>query len=477
MMRIKHNPASVNTLRYLAESQMSLSHSLERLASGLKINRGADDPSGLVVSENLRSQIASVEQALANTEFSVSLVQTAEGALGEVNNLLIEMRQLAVAAANSAANDSNALTALQTEIRGALESIDRVTRHTRFGNKPLLDGSQGASGVGNNDDLVFIWASAKTRASPVEGYSVEVMRLPERATLVADFNDETAEGLRISLEEEDGNLIEVSSPKGGTAVNFVSRLKRGIADANMNLLVDHDADLEQLTIQHQEFGLAKGFTITSFKEDALVSEANQPQLILGTDIEGKIAREAAEGDGRVLTGRDSNFNTTDLSIVYTGDSLGEVGRVLVAQNSMQFQTGPNEGQQVGVAIESTHTTSLARGVANESGFGSLSEVHVFTPQAAADTIRLVDEATDQLLSLRGRLGAVQRHALESNLTTLRVAQENLVAAESTIRDTDLAEEVARYTKHMIMTEAAAAAAAQTNRVDPDVLRLLINNNH
>ena len=111
---------------------------------------------------------------------------------------------------------------------------------------------------------------------------------------------------------------------------------------------------------------------------------------------------------------------------------------------------------------------------NQSGFNNLAEVNVYTPQAASDTIRLVDEATHQLLSLRGQLGAVQKHALGSNMATLRITHENLIAAESAIRDSDLAEEVAQFTKHMIMTEAAAAAAAQTNRMDPDVLRLLID---
>jgi flagellin len=157
-----------------------------------------------------------------------------------------------------------------------------------------------------------------------------------------------------------------------------------------------------------------------------------------------------------------------------GEQMGEVGKVIVAQNAMQFQIGTHPGDQVGVAIDSTHSTRLGRGIDNQSGFNSLAEVNVFTPQAAEDTIRLVDEANDQLLSLRGKLGAVQKNALESNMATLRITQENLIAAESVIRDSDLAEEVANYTKHLILTEAAAAASAQTNRMDPDVLRLLIN---
>jgi len=106
---IKHNIASINAINHLAEAQNELSDSLKRLSSGQRVNSGADDPSGLILSEGLRAQVASVQQALQNSEFSLSLVQTAEGALVEVNNLLIEMRQLATTAANEGATDYNAL--------------------------------------------------------------------------------------------------------------------------------------------------------------------------------------------------------------------------------------------------------------------------------------------------------------------------------------------------------------------------------
>jgi flagellin len=445
------------------------------MASGQRINRAADDPAGLAISEKLRAEISGVKQAINNTEVSVTVVQTAEGALGEVSNLLLGLRQLAIAAANSATNDYDALTALQTEIRTALQSIDRVTQHTRFGNKSLLDGSQGAAGVGNRENIVFLGASAKTRASPVEGYTMEVTRLPEKAFFSSDLDDEIAEGLRISLEEEDGNLIEIKTPEGGTAINFMSRLEKAIKDAHLNLDVNYDEDKSELKISHKEYGLAKGFSVTSFKEDALTGDVGVPNLFLGLDIKGKIGGENAEGDGLELKGNPDNYMTSDLRVAYMGDQLGDVGKVIVAQNAMQFQIGTQPGDKVGVAIDSTHSSRLALGIDNQSGFNSLAEINVFTPQAAEDSIRLVDEANDQLLSLRGKLGAVQKYALETNMATLRITQENLIAAESVIRNSDLAQEVAQYTKYLILTEAAAAASAQTNRMDPDILRFLINN--
>jgi len=120
---MKHNIASINAINHLAEAQNELSDSLKRLSSGQRVNSGADDPSGLILSEGLRAQVASAQQALQNSEFSLSLVQTAEGALVEVNNLLIEMRQLATTAANEGATDYNALLALQFQIRKQLREL------------------------------------------------------------------------------------------------------------------------------------------------------------------------------------------------------------------------------------------------------------------------------------------------------------------------------------------------------------------
>jgi len=199
---MKNNIASINAINHLAKAQNELSDSLKRLSSGQRVNSGADDPSGLILSESLRAQVASAQQALQNSEFSLSLVQTAEGALVEVNNLLIEMRQLATTAANEGATDYNALLTLQFQIHKAIEGIDRVSRFTSFGNKMLLDGSHGTKGSGN-EEVVFIKASSKTLASPVSGYDVDITEFPLRATLTADLDDDDASGLQITLEEEE----------------------------------------------------------------------------------------------------------------------------------------------------------------------------------------------------------------------------------------------------------------------------------
>jgi len=473
---MKNNVASINAIKHLAKAQKEMSDSLTRLASGQRVNSGADAPESLVMSEGLRAQIAGVQQALKNTEFSLSMVQTAEGALVEVNNLLIEMRQLATTAANEGATDFGALISLQFQIRTAIEGIDRVSQFTRFGNKNLLDGSQGVTGMGGNEELVFLNATSKTISSPLSGYDVDINEMPLRASLIEDLDDEDASGLQITLEEEDGAIIRVRNPEGASAVGFANRLQKAAFSANMNLDIRYDEDDEELTIEHREYGFTKGFTITSSKDGILVDDPFEPQLFLGQDIEGTINDEPAEGDGLVLTGDFNNSKTSGLSVAFLGDGTGNAGTVTVAQNALKFQSGTSADEQIKVALNSTHSTVLGRGVDNTSGFENLSQIRLTSTQEAIDAIRLVDEALDQLSSMRGQLGSVQKHTLETNISVLRSSAEHLTAAESSIRDTDMALEIANFTKNQIITETAAAAVAQANQTAARVLRLLFNNN-
>ena len=134
--------------------------------------------------------------------------------------------------------------------------------------------------------------------------------------------------------------------------------------------------------------------------------------------------------------------------------------------------GANRGQTVGISVESTNPEGLSRGVANQSGYESLAQADVRTFQGAQDTIKLVDEAINQIAENRGELGAFQKNTLESNLANLRVATENLVSSESIIRDVDMAKEMAEFTRNQIMSESATAMLAQANQIPATVLQLL-----
>ncbi|RKX31593.1 MAG: hypothetical protein DRP46_03000 [Candidatus Zixiibacteriota bacterium] len=141
-LRINNNIAAIDSHRNLTNTTMNLSKSMEKLSSGYRINRAADDPAGLVISEQFRAQIAGLNQAIENSEGSVNMIQTAEGALNEINNLLVSMRELAIHAANEGFNDTAQLEADQAEINNAIQTIDRIAANTQFGTKKLLDGTK-----------------------------------------------------------------------------------------------------------------------------------------------------------------------------------------------------------------------------------------------------------------------------------------------------------------------------------------------
>lgn len=292
-LRINNNISAMNAHRNLVGNNEALGKSLERLSSGMKINRGADGPAALVISEYMRAQVNGLEQATRNNETAVNMVQTAEGALDEVGKLLVSVRQQAVAAANEGTNDPAMREASQQEIENALQSIDRISRDTQFGRKNILDGS--------NPTLTF------------------------------------------------------------------------------------------------QVGANSGQTVT----------IDVPNM---------------------------------------------------ATNQLGFDVDPATGAKTAVA--------------NGSNFASLSDVDVTTTLGAQDTINLVDAAIEQVASTRGRLGAFQKNTLESNLNSLRIAQENMQASESVIRDADMAAEMATFTRNQIMTQSATAQLAQANMNPQNVLRLI-----
>jgi flagellin len=189
----------------------------------------------------------------------------------------------------------------------------------------------------------------------------------------------------------------------------------------------------------------------------------------------------ATGKGVVLTGA-SGTPVEGLKLRYHGDVVTEAdasegtpsaGRVAVFQNSLIFQVGPNAGQTESVSLVNTNTRVLGRGVANPSGFRSIQDIDLRGgAQSAEDAQRLVDQAIDEITTTRAQLGAFQKNTLESNLRQLRINVEELTNAESIIRDTDMASEVANFTRNSIMMQSATAMLAQANQTPKTVLSLL-----
>ena len=449
------------------------------MSSGERIVRAADAPAQLMISEQMRAQIASIIQAIDNAQTGVSMVQTTEAVLDEVNKLLVSIRQRAIHAANEAVNDENMLAADQFEIKNVLESIDRISLFSQFGKKKLLDGSNGVNGLAAGEGLLFLKATPQTLQSPAQGYAVKVTQAATKAvfTGVEPLTKELIDaGVTMSVEENGrvGTLVT----KPGEDIQVVLRKFQNVLDQDGVDVVVSKTEDDRLVFTHRKFGSEVNFTVVSDTPGVFTEEVGIPTLIdNGRDVSGTIKDQLAVGKGRILMAA-AGTDADGLQVIYSGPTPADpevpVGQVKVNQGSLVFQVGPNAGQKVSVALNSVSTRTVALNVVNASGFKNLSEVNVITPQGAEDTMRLVDKAIDDITFVRGELGAIQKNAMESNIRSLNVSREELIAAESVIRDADMALETSEFVRNKVILQSGLAMLAQANQIPQNVLSLIQN---
>ena len=484
-LRVNHNMSAINTHRSVVNNSNAQAKTMEKLSSGLKINRAADSPAQLQISENLRAQTAGLSQAIDNSEMAVSLLQTAEGALDEVSRALIQARQLAVHAGNEGVNDPNMLQADQAEFDNVLEQINRIATSTQYGHNYLLDGSRAGNGVTTGDNLEFIDAGVKANSSGAGGYAVNIQQAATRSIhsgTVALTQGIIDSGEQITVSEG-GKTVNLLTEKGKSVELTLNDLDSAINYAGLDLelirpyppLTDGNAP-QIISFRHKEFGSKHTFQVAS-NTAGLVSNVSNVSVSVenGLDVSGVIGGEETYGKGQILTGAIGAGTTEGIRVRYTGESIpvgGQAGTLTFSQNSLTFQVGANANQFSEISLRSIKTSDLGRGELNNSNFKSLSDVKMLSAEEAQDAIRIIDKAIEEVSANRGEMGAYQKNNLESNLNYLRIAHENAVSSESVVRDADMATEMASFTRDQIMMEASTAMLAQANQSSMTVLKLL-----
>ncbi len=497
-LRINHNTAAINSWRNLQATDKAMSDTLEKLSSGYKINRAADGPANLVISEQMRAQIKSMEQATNNSEMAISMVQTAEASMNEVNNILVSMRQLALHASNEGANDDRMLAADQAEVDNSLRTLDQISKQAQFGSRTLLDGSNGISGVAVGEGVKFIQADVMTQSSPADGYAIDVSEVATKARL---------EGSRaITKDEVNAGGIQMTIHEGGKALTYFSKVGETMQTIlrNMQQAAEENGIKADLGVtedgrffaEHKEYGSEPSFQAICSVAGLLTDEENILQeAIQGRDTQGTIGGELAHGEGQYLTaakgtraegtvikyegGLKTTPQTNDAGqplLDETGNPVAPKdtleGSVYVANNALNFQVGPGQGQTASINLPNVNTHVMSQRVENDSGFQSMADLDVTTYQGAQDALKLIDQAIYEVSSARGNLGAFQKNTLESNLNNLRYATENMISAESVIRDTDMASEMSEFTKQQILLASGTAMLGQANQTPKAVLSLL-----
>ena len=484
-MRVNTNASAIFAQRNLQNNSAVQTKTLEKLSSGLKINRGADGPAQLQISEILRSHTVGLKQSIDNSEMAISLMQTGEAALDEVSRSLVKARQLAIHAANEAVNDETMLKADQQELDQIIGTINRIAKNTQYGKNYLLDGSGAGNGVTTGKNLSFVGAKTTGASSGAHGYDIDITRAATRAQYsgtVALSQEIIDSGEQITIVES-GRSIDFKTVAGTSVEQTLNQLSNAIRDGGLDVeLIRQPATGRNtpqiMTFRHKKFGSAPYFQVSSNTAGLLSKIPNVVERAQnGVDIVGEIAGEEAVGKGQILTGAGGFGSKAEgISIRYSGETTPppgqRAGTITFSQNSLTFQIGGNANQTARVSMKNVKADQLGNGVSNKSGFRSFAELDLMNSQGAQDSLAIIEQAIQDVAANRGSLGAFQRNTLESNLNYLRAAHENVVNSESVIRDADMAEEMTKFTRNQIMIESSTAMLAQANQTPKSILKLL-----
>ena len=480
MSRINSNVPSLVAQRHLSISQASLRLSLERLASGLQINRGSDNPAGLIVSERLRSEISVVKQAINNTSRAINVIATTEGALNEVQSLLTDIQAKVVEAANSGAFSDAETAANQLQIDNAIESITRIANTTTFAGRKLINGELDyvTSGIQQSALSDVNILGAKFGSLPFLGVTVEVLQSAQKAQLTFAGAQLGGSAVTFDIRGNDG-VITLTFPASATTVEMVNAINQQVDATGVVAIASGTAGSAGMRLESLEYGSDAFVSVKQISGGPFVTTNRQG---IGDDREnGRDAMATVNGISAAANGLKLNFSSSLLKIELTLDETFANGSNGLSQTSFAiteggslFQLGPqvSTNQQVNIGVKSMQANKLGNrivGFLSSLQSGQTNELRSKRFQQAS---KVVQEVIMQVAVLRGRLGAFERNTLQPNIRQLQITTENLVSAEATIRDTDFATETSELTRSQILVQAGTSILAIANAQSQNVLTLL-----
>ena len=457
-MVVQHNLQAMNANRMLNITTGSQSKSAEKLSSGYRINRAADDAAGLSISEKMRKQIRGLDQASTNAEDGVSAVQTAEGALTEVHSMLQRMNQLAVQSANGT-NSETDRKAIQDEIDQLTKEIDRVSETTKFNETYLLKGD-GTETVKETVD-VKAEAAVPVKASYVAGKGVDKVQKQKNATVPTWYAKGSTTALtadevldKLEIDTASGNVVlkkgvELFTDPANTTDQFGAQLEdKKVKDTLVQTLYEKGSsklstsDTGATTIDAADLA-------THFNTDGSMNKKLYAQNDAGKWVE--VGAEQISKFVDVTPGKDE---------VQAGTK--EVTKEVTKALELNLHVGAdsNDTNKINLKIDSMSSKNIG-----------VDGLKVDTEENATNAIDTISAAIQKVSDQRSALGAVQNR-LEHTIANLDNVVENTTSAESRIRDVDMAEEMVEYSKNNILAQAGQSMLAQANQATQGVLSLL-----
>lgn len=414
-MRIQHNIMALNSNRQLGINNSNIAKSLEKLSSGYRINRAGDDAAGLAISEKMRAQIKGLETATDNAQDAVSLIQTAEGGLQEVHSMLNRMTELATKSANGTFDTDVDRRALQNEYNALTKEIDRIAQSTNFNGINLLDGSLNNSMTGTT--------------AAFDGNTYDISAGKDFNGTVGFYTDEGTDPGAIT--------VDIDAATGNVTIGLSTKDKAAVYSKN-----DIDAAVRSKVQSMLDGNLFAAAAVDKAK--SLLSFSMGSDVTTSADL--TIAKAAA---------------------VKTG-AFAAAG---VGQSGLTLQIGDTNAAYNQLELMISNMSSTSIGETKAGVFTSIHDAKVSDRDSAGLAVDVIKAAINQVSTQRGELGALQNR-LEHTINNLGVTTENITAAESRIRDVDMAKEMMEFTKNSVLMQSAQAMLAQANQQPQSVLQLL-----
>ncbi len=458
-MKINHNIAAIKSHTRLARTNEALQDSIERLSSGYRINKAADDAAGMAISQKMRTQIRGLEQASRNASDGVSVIETAEGALNEVEDMLQRMRELCVQAANET-NTAEDREQIQSEIEQLSAEIDRISEDTEFNTKKLLNGDADRQFYASTSNVKFKSVSEDVKSgqykmevtqvgtkAEVSGTAVGTGAVPasgkvtingESVIIAAGSSLQSAfESIRDLGECVDVEVTTDTALAAGSTLTF-SSLYEG-SGQKVEISCD-DADLANF------LGISNS-TVTVYGTDAEIT-------LNADDFDTATTTVTADGNKVTILGKDG------FEMKMTVSAAEEVELTVLDAGPITLQIGANEGQTIVVGIPRVDTETL-----------EIADLNVRNTDGASVAIDSLDFAINKVSTVRAKLGAYENR-LDHCINNLDTSNENITEALTRIDDLDMAEEMTNYSQLSILQQAGTSMLSQANQMPQTILSML-----
>ena len=493
-MRINHNISALKANTQLQRTNSALESSIERLSSGYRINRAADDAAGMAISQKMKTQIRGLDQASRNASDGISVIQTAEGALSEIGSMLQRMRELSVQAVNGTNTDEDR-DAIQAEIEQLNQEIDRISETTEFNTKKLINGDVDRKSYSNNSKVDLISLSDVVVS---QDYKITVEELGTKAYVtggtgaVETISEEAAgtfclNGQEIAIEAGDslsevysalrelGDRVDVKVFAGtvddDTGEALTKALETGVELSFQTVKEGTDCGIEiysDNTKLLEELGLADVITNSgdlTFTDAALKTYGTDAKVTLDTEEDSvtsfsNTATYVAVGNKVTITDNDGfeMVISAEEGALDTNDGVALIS--VLDDGPITLQLGANEGQTIDLSIPQVNSVTLGTDGINTG-----------TAKGASKAITVLDAAVNKVSSIRAKLGAYENR-LDHAINNIDITNENMTESLSRIEDLDMAEEMTNYTQKNVLAQAGTSMLAQANQQPQTILSLL-----